>query len=402
MVPLAHWHVSDDGIAGLKNYKYSGTDLSLTSKYIMQRWWKYATTFLPRTMAPNLVTLCGFGLLLTSYFVIAAHSAECRAMDVPRWVWVLFCLCLFGYQTFDAMDGKQARRTGSSSPLGELFDHGCDAIGTYMISLNTMAVLAVPREEFEWALLYVVVMSMGFYLCAWEQYHTGTLTLGYVNGPVEGILTNCAIILMAALHGSGFYHEVYYGFPLWKIAIGGTMGLGVATFANNFFSVYTKNAAGGTKIHPALTLAPLPTMVGSIVLLTHVYPDYMYGQGFRVVCCTFGLAVALLCGKFVIARVCCSIDKVGGLKTPMLGFPVAALVYGVAPRFLDAAAAAELQATLPTFFQTYMYILCATYLHLSLSVCKRITEALGINTLSLTSAQVKRALELKAEEEKQQ
>lgn len=28
----------------------------------------------------------------------------------------------------DAIDGKQARRTGTSSPLGELFDHGCDAI----------------------------------------------------------------------------------------------------------------------------------------------------------------------------------------------------------------------------------------------------------------------------------
>ena len=27
-------------------------------------------------------------------------------------------------QTFDAVDGKQARRTSSSSPLGELFDHG--------------------------------------------------------------------------------------------------------------------------------------------------------------------------------------------------------------------------------------------------------------------------------------
>lgn len=28
----------------------------------------------------------------------------------------------------DALDGKQARRTGSSSPLGQLFDHGVDAL----------------------------------------------------------------------------------------------------------------------------------------------------------------------------------------------------------------------------------------------------------------------------------
>ncbi len=37
------------------------------------------------------------------------------------------CSCalgLFFYQTMDVIDGKQARRTGTSSPLGELFDHG--------------------------------------------------------------------------------------------------------------------------------------------------------------------------------------------------------------------------------------------------------------------------------------
>lgn len=37
---------------------------------------------------------------------------------------------LFLYQSLDAIDGKQARRTNSSSPLGELFDHGCDAVST--------------------------------------------------------------------------------------------------------------------------------------------------------------------------------------------------------------------------------------------------------------------------------
>jgi hypothetical protein len=35
---------------------------------------------------------------------------------------------LFAYQSLDAIDGKQARRTGSSGPLGELFDHGKKAL----------------------------------------------------------------------------------------------------------------------------------------------------------------------------------------------------------------------------------------------------------------------------------
>lgn len=46
----------------------------------------------------------------------------------PWWAYVQAALGLFIYQTLDATDGKQARRTGTSSPLGELFDHGCDAL----------------------------------------------------------------------------------------------------------------------------------------------------------------------------------------------------------------------------------------------------------------------------------
>jgi ethanolaminephosphotransferase len=39
---------------------------------------------------------------------------------------------------FDEMDGKQARRTGNSSPLGMLFDHGCDAftVGTQTLIMT--------------------------------------------------------------------------------------------------------------------------------------------------------------------------------------------------------------------------------------------------------------------------
>ena len=36
----------------------------------------------------------------------------------------------YNLQSLDAIDGKQARRTGTSSPLGELFDHGCDSLST--------------------------------------------------------------------------------------------------------------------------------------------------------------------------------------------------------------------------------------------------------------------------------
>lgn len=48
----------------------------------------------------------------------------------PRWLYFTWAIGLFIYQSLDAIDGKQARRTGTSGPLGELFDHGCDALNT--------------------------------------------------------------------------------------------------------------------------------------------------------------------------------------------------------------------------------------------------------------------------------
>jgi hypothetical protein len=44
--------------------------------------------------------------------------------DCPPWVYLTWSIGLFLYQTFDAVDGSQARRTHQSGPLGELFDHG--------------------------------------------------------------------------------------------------------------------------------------------------------------------------------------------------------------------------------------------------------------------------------------
>ena len=37
-------------------------------------------------------------------------------------------ISLFIYGVLDSADGAQARRIGCSTPMGELFDHGMDAI----------------------------------------------------------------------------------------------------------------------------------------------------------------------------------------------------------------------------------------------------------------------------------
>ena len=68
------------------------------------------------------------------------HQLEGKS---PSWVYFVFSVAVIMYQTLDAMDGKQARRTNSSSPLGQLFDHGCDAMSAVCMCIAACSALGL-------------------------------------------------------------------------------------------------------------------------------------------------------------------------------------------------------------------------------------------------------------------
>jgi len=79
----------------------------------------------------------------------------------------------------DGTDGKQARRTNTSSPLGELFDHGLDSWASMLMPVAVYSVfgrgdhsISVERS------LYIFMGVMFTFLCShWEKYNTGVLFL---------------------------------------------------------------------------------------------------------------------------------------------------------------------------------------------------------------------------------
>lgn len=66
------------------------------------------------------------------------------AGEAPRWVYLVSSIAVVIYVNLDCLDGKQARRTRSSSPLGQLFDHGCDALSVHLLLANIQASLSHP------------------------------------------------------------------------------------------------------------------------------------------------------------------------------------------------------------------------------------------------------------------
>lgn len=75
-----------------------------------------------------------------------SHERALILFQAPLWAYLLCAVGLFVYQSLDAIDGKQARRTNSSSPLGELFDHGCDSLSTGRLIIGWQFCGFVPSE----------------------------------------------------------------------------------------------------------------------------------------------------------------------------------------------------------------------------------------------------------------
>ena len=91
------------------------------------------------------------------------------------------------YQLLDVCDGKQARRTGNGSPLGLLFDHGCDA---FNVIVGGVAVAASMQMGPTWRAPGIVLAAMvAFFFGTWEEYFTGVLYLPPFNGPNEEPIT---------------------------------------------------------------------------------------------------------------------------------------------------------------------------------------------------------------------
>ena len=94
--------------------------------------------------------------------------------QAPRWSYLLCAVGIFVYQTLDGIDGPQARRTGTSSPLGEYFDHGLDAITTFIYAATAACIPGLQEYPF-FLLMLVAAMIHINYVYHWQTYVSGVL-----------------------------------------------------------------------------------------------------------------------------------------------------------------------------------------------------------------------------------
>lgn len=221
--PFKYSVLTPKAIANLPKYQYDGIDRSLIYKYILSPLAGYLVEkFTPTTVAPNTITLFGLALMLSSYLNIYYHCPtleQCDANDdsIPGYIFLLNGIAILTYQTLDNMDGKQARKTGSSSPLGLLFDHGCDAINSIFGSVTWICAFGLVPDEGNLVHLFIMVFGpmLVFYVSTWEEYYTHRLDLPLINGPSEGLILAAGINITTWWFGRSFWHRTeLYDFAL--------------------------------------------------------------------------------------------------------------------------------------------------------------------------------------------
>jgi len=364
-------YIGQQGLTNLKNYHYVGTDKSLIAKYIMQPFWNWVVQFLPLTVAANLVTVVGFAFIIWGYLFIALY-AKTLLEPLPAWVLINSAICLFVYQTMDAVDGKQARRAQCSSPLGELTDHGCDALSTTMLALS---VFAATQTTGWWAFYGAVMILLAFFAAQWQEYHTDTLDLGYV-GVTEGQLLSTGLFIFTAFTGNAWWQQTLTiaGITLkynHLFVILSSVPTGIAVIFNfmemqRFLKV--KNIPVGKAAKRFLpfilpTVAYLIWGLSTSIDAIHRYPHLFIGS--------YGLVIANMVSRMVLARVTAINFSANQPLLLPLGVLMGCIVGGVLPSI-------EWH-----FLVGYFLLALLSYLFFAYCVVQEMTQYLDIGFLTI-------------------
>ena len=186
----------------IESYQYKAGDYSPIDN-LLNPFWTWVVELLPMWMAPNLVTLIGLATLVISYSTMLYHDMT-MTQPLPQWTYAFVAFGIFAFQTLDAIDGKQARRTGSSSPLGQLFDHGCDAISWTVTNLTVISFLGLGVSFNSVLSIYA---SIGpYFFTNLLEYYSGVyvFNIGIIDS-TTGQMVLIFFTLLPAIFGGDFY-----------------------------------------------------------------------------------------------------------------------------------------------------------------------------------------------------
>ncbi|KAK7207703.1 ethanolaminephosphotransferase 1 [Myxozyma melibiosi] len=385
--------IDNTALANLKLYKYSSVDKSFISNHILRHYWNAAAELMPLWLAPNVITLIGLMFIYANVLCILIYVPDLVGPG-PSWLYYSFAAGLWMYSTMDNVDGKQARRTGSSSPLGELFDHGIDSLNCTLGGLIETACMGLgptPAGAF-----ITLVSCLAMFFSTWETYHTHTLYLGYINGPTEGIIIACLLMIVSGIFGPQIWQlnldeiiEVPSFLPE-SAAFIRVSDIFVLVVASAFFfahlpfcvyNVYQARASKGKSFYPVL-LEIVPFVWASVsvfVWLGSEYSDVLYKNHLVLFALTTSFAFGRVTTKIILAHL--TLQPFPYFTILLVPIYIAPFLFWVLPRVFGVMTFVGKFEIM--YLWAYFFFSAAYFLSWARIVINAICDYLGINCFTI-------------------
>lgn len=238
MMPL-----TEENLDNMNKFKYKYSNNSLLYNKIYSPCLNKLVNYLPSNLAPNLITFFSLCCNIIAFIITLldggfdfSHPLKCSTCYVIG-------ISQLVYQALDNIDGKQARRTGNSTPFGMLMDHGCDTFTLIFTSYNMSRLLIVGNEGF-FSFSVFFGLILGFFMMTFEDYKIGEMAYPMINGVDEG---NFAVFLIGLL--CGIFGQDWVLFAPFKsyeyLTIGKIFALvivigGISTIFNLYYHTFQK------------------------------------------------------------------------------------------------------------------------------------------------------------------
>ncbi|XP_036332951.1 cholinephosphotransferase 1 isoform X1 [Rhagoletis pomonella] len=288
----------------LSEHKYSCSSSSLLDPWL-QPWWNWLVSKTPLWLAPNLITIIGLIVNIVTTLILVSYSPDAKSPP-PAWTSLLCAFGLFIYQSLDSIDGKQARRTNTSSPLGELFDHGCDSISTVFVALS--ACISCQLGQYPNWLFFQCFCAIALFYCAhWQTYVSGTLRFGKID-VTEAQFTIMAIHVISAVFGPDVWQSrlPIFGCETRVLSLYIIFGIYILFICRNARVIMTEgcgkngsSVAGTSVLSPSI---PLTMVILPALIIAQKSPQNIFTEHSALYILAFGMVAAKVTNKLVIAH----------------------------------------------------------------------------------------------------
>eukprot|EP00055_Hartaetosiga_balthica_P006789 m.22160 g.22160 ORF g.22160 m.22160 type:complete len:377 (-) comp5426_c0_seq1:87-1217(-) len=322
--------LTDSQLERLKQHQYKSEGMSVLEPG-MNVFWKWLVLQMPLWLAPNLITFVGLIINVgTCLILLYFNPMMSNDHNTPIWAYIACGVGLFIYQALDNIDGKQARRTGSATPLGELFDHGCDAISTIFVCVSAITTLEVGSSALGF---YGAIVGVAlFYMSHWESYVKGRLAFGYLD-VTETQFVFIAIYFVRAFFGSNVWLLEIMGFTIRDILLVALLfSTGIKAFQFILSIVQGGPGRGNTTVAETGVLSPLLPLVFWLLGVLYLYSFDYYEKNPAWFLLGVGCACSQLTGILIVSQMTKS-------KVPQVRLLHAAplIMYFVQPEYEESA-----------------------------------------------------------------